>query len=83
MFIALTQTAASVYQMMRGIIVVITAGLAVSCLGEKRYVHHWLSLLSIVTGVAIVGIVSINASKSDSKHETPTTSLGVILLLIS
>lgn len=35
MFIALTQCAASVYQMMRGIIVVITAILAVVFLGRK------------------------------------------------
>lgn len=59
MFIALTQCAASVYQMMRGIIVFITALLAVTLLGEKRYVHHWISLVFIVSGVAIVGLVSI------------------------
>ena len=35
MFVALTQCAASVYQMMRGVIVVITAGLAMAFLGRK------------------------------------------------
>jgi hypothetical protein len=35
MFVALTQCAASVYQMMRGIIVVITAGMAMVFLGRK------------------------------------------------
>jgi hypothetical protein len=35
MFVALTQCAASVYQMMRGIIVVITAGMAMLFLGRK------------------------------------------------
>jgi hypothetical protein len=35
MFVALTQCAASVYQMMRGIIVVITAGMAMAFLGRK------------------------------------------------
>ena len=35
MFIALTMCAASVYQMMRGVIVVITAGMAVAFLGRK------------------------------------------------
>lgn len=35
MFVALTQCAASVYQMMRGIIVVITAGMSVLFLGGK------------------------------------------------
>ena len=45
--------------MMRGIIVFITAMMAVTFLGERRYVHHWISLVFIVVGVAVVGIVSI------------------------
>jgi len=68
---------------MRGIIVFITAGLAVTLLGEKRYVHHWLALLSIVAGVAIVGIVSVNDSKNDTSAETPTSVLGIVLLLVA
>jgi len=69
--------------MMRGIIVFITAGLAVTLLGEKRYIHHWLALLGIVLGVAIVGIVSVNDSKNDTGAQTPTSGLGVILLLVA
>lgn len=66
MFIALTQCAASVYQMMRGIIVVITALLAVIFLGRKQYRHHWTSLFMIVLGVVIVGWVALHFSKSDA-----------------
>lgn len=51
MFVALTMVPAAVYQMMRGIIVVITALLAVIFLGRKQYRHHWTSLLLIVLGV--------------------------------
>jgi drug/metabolite transporter (DMT)-like permease len=47
--------------MMRGIIVFITAGLAVTLLGEQRYIHHWFSLVLIVAGVAVVGIVSVSS----------------------
>ena len=84
MFIGLTQCAASVYQMMRGIIVFITAGLAVSLLGEKRYIHHWLALVFIVSGVAIVGVVSITAPKKPGDPDsTPTSVLGIVLLLIA
>lgn len=63
MFIALTMCAASVYQMMRGVIVVITAFMALVFLGRKQYAHHWISLSTIVLGVFIVGFVSIMASK--------------------
>lgn len=84
MFVALTQCAASVYQMMRGIIVLITALLSVAFLGKKQYCHHWTSLLVIVAGVFIVGAVGILMSGNDDSHEsTPTKPLGVILLLVA
>lgn len=87
MFIALTQCAASVYQMMRGIIVIITALLSIAFLGKKQYCHHWMSLLSIITGVAVVGVVGVSMSAKEDdggdSDTTPTSVLGVLLLLIS
>jgi len=84
MFVALTQCAASVYQMMRGIIVLITSLLSVAFLNKKQYCHHWTSLLVIVGGVAIVGWVGIANSDPDAGGETtPTSAFGVILLLIA
>jgi len=85
MFIALTQCAASVYQMMRGIIVIITALLSIAFLGKKQYMHHWLSLLAIITGVAVVGLVGIkmSAEEGEDSDSTPTSILGVLLLLVS
>jgi drug/metabolite transporter (DMT)-like permease len=83
MFVALTQCAASVYQMMRGIIVVITAAMSILFLGAKQYTHHWVSLFMIVAGVAIVGIVSVALAKTDAadSSEPATTLTGVLLLL--
>lgn len=81
MYIALTDCAASVYQMMRGIIVVITAGLSVTLLKRKQYLHHWVSLLLIVLGVASVGFVGIIESKNSDQQIT--TVGGIILLLLS
>lgn len=94
MFIALTQCAASVYQMMRGIIVVITAILAVLFLGRKQYRHHWTSLVLIVLGVVIVGWVALAYGDADAEKlaekagepvgdESTTTTLGIVLLLAS
>ena len=79
MFVALTLCAASVYQMMRGVIVVITAFMALVFLGRKQYAHHWISLFTIVFGVFIVGIVNITASSGGSGA---TTSVAGILLLL-
>jgi len=86
MFVALTQCAPSVYQMCRGVIVVITAFFSVVFLKRKQHAHHLLSLCFIVAGVAIVGYVSVTASDADKKDGdggATTSAFGVILLLIS
>jgi uncharacterized membrane protein len=90
MFVALTMCAASIYQMMRGIIVVITAGMAMVFLGKKQYLHHYVSLFAIVSAVSMVGLVGIAISNKladenpDSDEQTSVTKpLGIILLLIS
>jgi drug/metabolite transporter (DMT)-like permease len=83
MFVALTQCAASVYQMMRGIIVVITAGMSILFLGAKQYAHHWISLMMIVAGVAIVGIVSVTMGDKDDDGQASTSITGVLLLLLA
>ena len=86
LFFALTQCASSVYEMMRGSIVLITATMAVTFLKEKRYCHHWSALVFIVSGVAIVGFVGVTSSKKKEEataNETPTSLLGIIMILIS
>jgi len=65
MFVALTMVAPSVYQMMRGLIVVITALLSIIFLGRKQYRHHWTGVVLIITGVFIVGYVSVVGSSGD------------------
>lgn len=82
MFVALTLCAASVYQMMRGVIVVITALMALVFLGRKQYAHHWISLFTIVFGVFLVGIVNIMASNKESSGSS-TSIAGILLLLLA
>lgn len=91
MFVALTMCAASIYQMMRGIIVVVTAGMAMAFLGRKQYFHHYFSLFLIVSAVAIVGVVGIlisnkqnsEAHDADAPPPVETKPFGLILLVIS
>ena len=59
MFFGLNFAAASVYQMMRGAIVFITAVMSVMFLGRKQYRHHVSSLILIIMGITIVGIASV------------------------
>jgi drug/metabolite transporter (DMT)-like permease len=60
MYMALTMVPASVFAMMRGMLVVITALLAMVFLGRKQYRHHWTSILFIVAGVFIVGYIAVD-----------------------
>ena len=77
--------AASVYQMMRGFLVVMTAGLATIFLKRKQYIHHVMSIVMIVVGIIIVGEVNIRYSqdqKDEHKNYVTTSGIGVVLLLI-
>ena len=83
-FLALTMTAASVLQMLSSFIVIINAIMAVQFLGRKQHFHHWVSLITIVAGVIIVGLVGIRESSSSSESNSEkTTVLGVVLILVS
>ena len=83
MFIALTMVDASVYQMMRGIIVVITALMGLIFLGMKQFRHHWTGIVLIIAGVAEVGWVAIKFSEKPSSGGGNSTGFGIILLLLS
>jgi drug/metabolite transporter (DMT)-like permease len=67
--------------MMRGLIVLVTAAMSMIFLGKKQYRHHYLSLLTIVLGIVLVGYASL--TKEDTGNETKTKPLGIILILIA
>jgi drug/metabolite transporter (DMT)-like permease len=84
MFIALTMVDASIYQMMRGIVVVFCALLSVIFLGRKLYRHHWTAIVLIVGGVAEVGVIAILfPDDPDSASVNDNITLGILLLLLS
>ena len=67
---------------MRGFIVVITALLAMLFLGRKQFIHHWLSLMTIVLGVAFVGYVSILDSQKATTSDMATTSITGVMMIV-
>jgi len=82
MFVSLLMVPASVYQMLRGAIVIITAVLAVIFLKKKQYRHHITSLFVIFAGLALVGVSSIEEDAGHGKKGS-TVAVGIILLLIA
>jgi drug/metabolite transporter (DMT)-like permease len=81
MFVALTMVPASVYQMMRGVIVLFTALESMIFLGRKIYIHHWFAIILIVLGVAEVGIVAIRAGGGGST--TGSEAFGILLIIVA
>src|SRR6266542_6343798 len=59
MNVGLIYTTASVYQMLRGAVVLFTGSFSVLFLRRRLYAYHWFSLFLVVLGVSIVGMSSI------------------------
>jgi len=81
MFVALTMTPASVYQMMRGFINVVTPFLSIIFLKRKQYIHHWFGVVFIVVGVCGVGAVAMAYPTEDNSHGS--VGLGILLVIIA
>jgi drug/metabolite transporter (DMT)-like permease len=83
MNIALTMVAASVYQMLRGMIIIITAGMSILFLKRKLYRHHWSSMAFIFIGVLLVGVAYATKPKKPDQPEQETHVLGLVMLVVA
>ncbi|KAF9900975.1 hypothetical protein EC991_006698 [Linnemannia zychae] len=59
MNVGLIYCAASVYQMLRGALVIFTGLLSVFFLGRRLLAYEWFALFTIVAGIATVGLASV------------------------
>ncbi|KAK0736906.1 hypothetical protein B0T21DRAFT_287727 [Apiosordaria backusii] len=64
--------AASIYQMTRGALVLFVGLFSVIFLRRHLHLFQWLSLIGVVTGVAIVGLAG--AIQPDKKHAAATSN---------
>ena len=83
MFVALTMTPASIYQMMRGFVTVVTAFFSVVFLKKKQYRHHFLGLFLIVAALGAVGAVAMTSDATDNSDLTGSVGLGIALVMIA
>ena len=84
MFVALTMIAASIYQMMRGLIVFVAAMLSIIFIKRRYYRHHWTALAFVVGGVAIVGASPVLYPDDDSDDSGSSNAfLGIVLVVIA
>jgi len=80
MYIGLVLTYPSVYQMLRGMIVVFTGLFSRIFLKRVLYTHHWLGMASIIAGTAVVGLSSVLYG---SHSGAPDPLLGDVLVIVA
>jgi drug/metabolite transporter (DMT)-like permease len=72
--------AASVYQMLRGAVVLFTAAFSILFLRRRLNVNNWIGLFLVVSGVTLVGLSSI-LFNPDASTESENAVLGVVLVI--
>lgn len=78
MMVGLTLIPASIYQMLRGMIIIVTAVMSILFLNRKLFRHHWTSVAVIFTGVAIVGISAVIKTSGEEVHP-----MGLVLMVMA
>jgi uncharacterized membrane protein len=78
-FFALSRVAASVYQMMRAFMIVVTATFSVLFLKKKYFVHQMIGISMVIGGVIIVGTVTIHESGGSGN----TDPVGILFLIVA
>jgi drug/metabolite transporter (DMT)-like permease len=66
--------------MLRGMIIIVTAGMSILFLKRKLYRHHWSSIAVIFFGVFLVGLAALLYSNEDGGS---TNAFGLIILVIA
>lgn len=81
MNIGLLFISASIYQMLRGSVVLFTGVFSTLFLGHKHPTYRWFALLIVFTGVAIVGMSSLFGNKTVAT--TPSSPIGIALVVLA
>jgi hypothetical protein len=77
-YIGLILSAPSIYQMLRGLIVVVVAIYRKIFLKKRVFKHQTVGVIIVVIGISIVGVASVMWSASSAKDPV----LGIIVLII-
>lgn len=81
MYAGLALSSASVYQMLRGAIIIFTALNSVIFLGRRLYAFQWSSIAVVVVGVLVVGFQSLAQGAPGTTQSG--LMLGMLLILIA
>jgi len=79
MYVGLNLTYASVFQMLRGSVVIFTGIMSVIFLKRKLVAAQWIGMVLVLLGLGCVGLSSVLFSSSDSNAPNPL--LGDVLII--
>lgn len=79
MYAGLVLSSASIYQMLRGAIIVFTALLSVVWLKKRLMMFHWASIAVVVLGICIVGAESIIQESASGQNGGRILGMSLIL----
>jgi drug/metabolite transporter (DMT)-like permease len=80
MYVGLNLTYASVYQMLRGSVVIFTGILSMLVFGRRLLPFQWLGMILVLFGLAFVGLSSVIGSGSNDSN-APDPVLGDIIIV--
>jgi len=87
MYVGLSLTDASIFQMLRGSVVIFTGVFRVVFLKKKLAPHHWLGMFFVMAGTAVVGTTSLipacSSGSSSSGTDQSKATLGNILIIFA
>lgn len=84
MYVGLNLTYASVFQMLRGSVVIFTGIFSVLFLKRKLSAFHWVGMAFVLAGTAVVGSASvIPGCKGSNDASAPNPTVGNIIIVLS
>lgn len=85
MYVGLSLTDASIFQMLRGSVVIFTGILSVIFLKRKLKIHHWVGMAFVMAGTAVVGTATLvcPAGGSSGSSDQSKALLGNTLIIVA
>lgn len=81
MYLGLTLTYASSFQMLRGAVIVFTGLLSVAFLGRKLRYYQWIGIFVVIAGLVIVGVSDFIGSTDAGKYSLNGIITGDLLII--
>jgi len=83
MYVGLTMTYASSYQMLRGALIIFTGFLSVAFLGRTLRAYQWTGMFIVLAGLAVVGASDFIFMDDDDDHNINDVITGDLLIIIA